>query len=61
MLLSLATCLVPSFLLAVPREGTGADCTGRIGNFVWHDLDGNGIQDPGEPGLPGVRVLLTDL
>ena len=21
-----------------------------IGNFVWHDLDGNGIQDPGEPG-----------
>ena len=61
MLLSLATCLVPSFLPAVPREGTGADCTGRIGNFVWHDLDGNGIQDPGEPGLPGVRVLLTDL
>ena len=29
-----------------------------IGNLVWHDLDGDGIQDSGEPGIPGVRVEL---
>jgi len=31
---------------------------GRIGNVVWHDLDGDGVQDPGEPGYPGVLVSL---
>src|SRR5262249_25677589 len=30
----------------------------RIGDFVWEDLDGNGLQDAGEPGVPGVRVIL---
>ncbi|MFI0606907.1 MAG: SdrD B-like domain-containing protein, partial [Anaerolineae bacterium] len=30
-----------------------------IGNFVWHDLDGDGIQDAGEPGIVGVVVTLT--
>ena len=33
-----------------------------LGNFVWHDLDGNGIQGVGEPGLGtpvGVTVTLT--
>ncbi|MDA1052496.1 MAG: tandem-95 repeat protein [Planctomycetota bacterium] len=33
---------------------------GSIGDFVWHDLDGNGLQDPGEPGLAGVEVELRD-
>ncbi|RYD41566.1 MAG: hypothetical protein EOP85_12490, partial [Verrucomicrobiaceae bacterium] len=28
------------------------------GNFVWNDLNGNGIQDSGEPGIPGVVVQL---
>lgn len=27
---------------------------------VWDDLNGNGIQDEGEPGLPGVTVSLRD-
>jgi hypothetical protein len=27
-----------------------------IGDFVWNDLDGNGIQDVGEPGVAGVVV-----
>ncbi len=31
----------------------------RIGDFVWEDLDRDGIQDPGEPGLAGVTVQLT--
>jgi len=30
----------------------------QAGNFVWEDLDEDGIQDPGEPGLSGVRVNL---
>ena len=30
----------------------------EIGNFVWLDLDGNGIQDPSENGIAGVEVAL---
>ena len=29
-----------------------------LGNLVWEDLNGNGIQDPGEPGVEGIQVLL---
>jgi hypothetical protein len=28
----------------------------EIGNRVWNDLNGDGIQDAGEPGLPGITV-----
>ncbi len=32
-----------------------------IGNFVWSDADGDGVQDPGEPGIGGVTLgLLKD-
>ncbi len=31
-----------------------------IGDRVWFDLDGDGIQDDGEPGAPGVSVVLLD-
>ncbi|MBK9564488.1 MAG: carboxypeptidase regulatory-like domain-containing protein [Saprospiraceae bacterium] len=30
-----------------------------IGDFVWEDKNGNGIQDAGEPGIAGVTVTLT--
>jgi hypothetical protein len=33
---------------------------GRIGDFVWRDNNHNGIQDSGEPGIPGVTVTLKD-
>lgn len=29
-----------------------------VGDFVWVDLDGDGVQDPGEPGIPGVTLTL---
>jgi protocatechuate 3,4-dioxygenase beta subunit len=29
-----------------------------LGDLVWHDQDGDGVQDPGEPGVPGVTVTL---
>ena len=41
--------------------GCTADITsaeGEIGDFVWQDYDGNGIQDPGELGYPGITVEL---
>ena len=30
-----------------------------LGNFVWYDLNNDGIQDGGEPGIGGVPVTLT--
>lgn len=37
-----------------------APTLGKIGNFVWNDLNANGVQDPLEPGIDGVTVVLTD-
>jgi len=34
--------------------------TAEIGDFVWEDLDADGIQDAGEPGIAGVTVNLYD-
>ncbi|MAU00242.1 MAG: hypothetical protein CL608_24140 [Anaerolineaceae bacterium] len=31
-----------------------------LGDYVWEDLNGDGIQDAGEPGVPGVEVHLYD-
>ena len=31
---------------------------GRVGNFVFNDLNADGIQDDGEPGIPGATVIL---
>jgi hypothetical protein len=39
---------------------TPGKCFGTIGDLVWNDLNGNGIQDAGEPGLNGVSVNLFD-
>jgi hypothetical protein len=41
-------------LHAVPTGGA------TIGDLAWHDLDRDGLQDPGEPGLPNVTVTLLD-
>ncbi len=32
----------------------------QLGNFVWEDINGDGIQDPCEPGIEGVVVKLYD-
>jgi hypothetical protein len=34
--------------------------TAAIGDFVWEDIDGDGIQDAGEPGIENVTVTLQD-
>ncbi|MHB1491669.1 MAG: SdrD B-like domain-containing protein, partial [Cellulomonas sp.] len=30
-----------------------------VGDRVWLDLNGDGVQDPGEPGLPGIGITVT--
>ena len=30
-----------------------------VGDFVWLDENKDGTQDPGEPGIPGIEVILT--
>ncbi|MFC3450263.1 DUF7850 domain-containing protein [Amycolatopsis speibonae] len=32
----------------------------EIGEFAWNDVDRNGLQNDGEPGVPGVKVTLKD-
>ncbi len=44
---------------AVTTQDFGYKGAGSIGNFVWTDLDGDGIQDAGEPGIPGVSITIT--
>ena len=41
--------------------GFVCDFTGSIGDFVWNDLNADGLQDATEPGISGVRVVLRDL
>ncbi len=33
--------------------------SGLLGDFVWHDINGNGIQDNTEPGIAGVQITLS--
>jgi uncharacterized repeat protein (TIGR01451 family) len=41
-------------------EPTPGTVLGALGQRVWHDLNANGRQDPGEPGLAGILVTLVD-
>ncbi len=41
-------------------ELLGAAAPVEVGNRVWRDENGNGIQDPGEPPIAGVTVELHD-
>ena len=40
--------------------GFNTPCAGKIGDFVWFDVNRNGIQDVGEAGIDGVTVRLID-
>ena len=42
------------------HDNTLIEVLGQIGDFVWNDLDGDGIQNLGEPGLPNISVTLYD-
>jgi SdrD B-like domain/Secretion system C-terminal sorting domain len=38
--------------------GLKDDPKASLGDYVWNDLNANGIQDAGEPGVPGVAMTL---
>ncbi|MBT8212231.1 MAG: DUF11 domain-containing protein, partial [Acidimicrobiia bacterium] len=40
-------------------EATEVLANNSIGDFVWLDTDGDGVQDSGEPGIAGAVVTLT--
>lgn len=42
------------------RQGVFAQTGTLLGNRVWLDGNGNGVQDPEEPGIPGMCVDLYD-
>ena len=48
--------ITPIFDIAIDPLADG----GAIGDRVWHDADGDGIQDIGEPGLANVGLSLYD-
>ncbi|MBW7991525.1 MAG: hypothetical protein FVQ84_16150 [Planctomycetes bacterium] len=53
----LSSCCLVMFL-AVFAVAQFPPAGNTIGDFVWEDLNGNGIQDAGEPGIPDVTVNL---
>ena len=51
---------VEDYRVEIDAPVGGAFGPGKIGDFVWHDQDGDGIQDAGEPGIGGITVVLTN-
>ncbi|MDO4792284.1 MAG: cell wall-binding repeat-containing protein [Buchananella hordeovulneris] len=47
--------------LAAPLPAAAASDEGviNIGDLIWEDKNGNGIQEEGEPGIPNVNVFLS--
>ena len=43
-----------------PTEPVGYQQRGTVTGHVFDDVNGNGVQDPGEPDLSGVTVVVTD-
>jgi len=59
-------CSVPNTATATWSQMTrqASDCIdilpfGAVGDFAWNDLNRNGLQDAGEPGIPGVVMALA--
>ena len=38
---------------------TAENCLAKVGDYVWEDINEDGIQDADEPGIPGVQVRLS--
>jgi hypothetical protein len=61
---TLSTPATDNVTLGVGEVYTAADFgfepLGSIGDFVWSDLDGDGLQDVGETGIGGILVTLTN-
>jgi hypothetical protein len=59
---ALAAALVPlASVAATPAEAQLlCQSAGTVCGMVWNDTNSNGVQDPGEPGVEGVKVFLFD-
>jgi hypothetical protein len=58
---ALAAALLPLASVAVsPASAQSVSCpsAGKISGFVWNDINRNGVQDAGEPGIAGAVVSL---
>jgi hypothetical protein len=58
---ALAAALLPLASVAVsPASAQGVSCpsAGKVTGFVWNDINQNGVQDTGEPGIAGAVVSL---
>ena len=53
-----SSAITTTYLLA--DAGYSPNVNFSIGNRVWHDVDNDGVQDPGEPGIGGVDVVVTN-
>jgi len=40
------------------NQDIGIGAMGKLGDFAWLDSDGDGMQDAGEPGIPGIEIVL---
>jgi hypothetical protein len=56
---ALALALVPLAAVAVSTQVNESCASGGICGTVFYDTTPNGIQDAGEPGIPGVSVTIT--
>jgi uncharacterized repeat protein (TIGR01451 family) len=52
--------LLQSDINKIYLAGSGGKCKGKICGVKFNDLNGNGKQDAGEPGLPGWTIQVTD-
>lgn len=65
---ALAAALLPLASVAATPAAAQSTCTPSSGGlatcvvsgFVWNDLNNNGVQDAGEPGLEGAKVSVYD-
>ena len=59
---ALAAALLPLASVAAVQAQTGESCpSGGTCGVVWSDTNNNGVQDPGEPGIEGVKVSVCVL
>ena len=42
----------------INNQDIGIGAMGKLGDYAWLDLDRDGMQDAGEPGVPGIEVSL---
>lgn len=56
MIVVLKGCICDTLVVNI---GNLVEQCGVVGDFVWNDQNANGIQETGEPGVPGIDVTLT--